>query len=347
MKSFTYILLIAFFVGCGINLTEDDKAAEAESHKLVFAEIAGNRIINGKKIEITIEDSDGKLAEEGNFATLSVTLARKCDDDKSYQDVDTVDAVKGTATFTIKDWKRGKCSVRATASGASEAKEQDLTVGAKLLTIEMQDKLPNVLLVKRAFTLKVKATSSDGRTFAKDSTLYLYGPRHLRQFGKEKAEAKVDGAGVATFNNLYFIAPVATDIELSVWNQDENEVGYIDLTSEILLQQLTAEISSATFNSEKATMTLTGLSPSPSDNKIYYAVRNSDNAKKRNIICTDDKGVALAAGDSEITITKTTCFEEKLTKANNLSVLFVDVLIKIDEQTSEVRSTPLRIVNEK
>lgn len=341
MKSFANMLLIVFIAGCGINSTEEDEAAETNSHKLVFDDFVGNRIINGKKIKVSIEDSDGDVAEEGGFANLSVTLSRKCDEDESYQDVDTVNAVKGMATFTIKGWERGKCSVRATASGASEASEEDLAVGAGLLSIELKNQLPNELVVKRTFTLKVKAMTSDDRAFAKDSELYLYGP-HLKQFGKARAQAKVDDKGVATFDNLYFIASQTTDIELSIWNKDLTNVGYIDLTREIMLTPLTGQIGSAVFNSKNSTMTLTGLAPQrDTDVKVGYAIRTSLHDDQYQIFCTGE--TPLSAGNSEVTVAKTTCFEKL--KADELSIKFVDALILVDDQTKEVRSTPLLVNN--
>ena len=343
MKFFAYMLLIVFIAGCGINSTEEDDAAETDSHKLVFAEIAGNRIINGKQIEVTIEDSDGKVVEQGSFATLSVTLARKCNEDESYQDVETVEAVKGMAIFTIKDWQNdNKCTVRVTADGASETVEEDLVVGAGLLSIEIKNQLPNMLHVKRVFKLRVKAMTSDNRAYAKDSKLYLDG-HNLRQFGQTRAQAIVDAEGVATFNNLYFVAPFTTDIELEIWNKDHTEVGHIYLMSEILLTQLTGEIGSAVFNSEKSTMTLTGLAPIPgADKKIGYAIRTSFHADQYDVFCS---GETNATGTNEVKVAQTTCLEEKFKEANELPVKFVDVLIPVDEQTYEVRSTPLLVTS--
>ena len=343
MKSFAYMLLIVFIAGCGINSTEEDKAAETDSHKLVFDGFAGNRIVNGQKIKVSIKDSDGDVAEEGGFASLSVTLARKCGDDESYQDVETVDAVEGMATFVIKDWQRdNKCDVRVTANGASEAVQEDLSVGAELLSLEMKNQLPNMLHVKRAFTLKVKATSSDGRTFAKDSKLYLDG-HNLKQFGQVEAQAKVDDNGVATFDNLYFIAPVTTDIELRIRNNDRSEVGHIYLMSEILLVPLTGKIGSAILNDKAKTLKLTGLAPAPDTDavEIGYAIRTRLHDDQYQIFCSG--GATLGVGKDEVTVAKTTCLEEKFKEASELPVKFVDVLISIDGQTKEVRSTPLLV----
>ena len=340
MRFLAQIMLVFFIACCGISSTEDD-AAEADTHKLVFADL-NDRIVNGHQIVVTIEDSKGDVAKEGTFATLSVTLAHKCDNEESYQDVETVDAVEGTATFTIDGWTDGECAVRATANGASEVVEEKINVGAEPLTIEVMNMSDlGTLLVKRVFTLKVKATTADKKAHNKDTKLHLNGHQHLRQFGKEKAEATVDVEGVATFNDLYFVAPITTDIELIVANEDGTESGTIVLTSEVMLQPLAGMVGSATFNFKDKTLEVAGLNTATVAGKIKYAIRNSNHADERKIHCAGDK--PLAIGDSGKKFDKTTCLEGL--KEDDLHSMIVDVLTVVDAQTHQVRSTRLLVTS--
>ena len=338
MRFFAHMMLVLFIACCGVNSTEDD-AAKADTHKLVFTDL-NDRIVNGHRIKVTIEDSKGDVVEEGTFASLSVTLAHKCDNEEFYQDVETVNAVKGTATFTIDGWTDGECAVRATANGASEVVEEKINVGAEPLTIEVMNMSDlGTLQVKRVFTLKVKATTADDKAHNKDTKLHLSGHQHLRQFGKEKAQASVDASGVATFNDLYFVAPITTDIHLAVANEDGTESGTIVLTSEVMLQPLAGMVGSATFNFKLKTLVVAGLNTATVAGKIKYAIRNSDRADEHKIHCTADQ--PLAIGASEATFEKTTCLEGL--KEDDLHSMIVDVLTLVDAQTHQVRSTPLLV----
>ena len=338
MRFFAHIVLVFFIACCGIDSTEND-AAKADTHKLVFDELANNRIVNGQQVKVQIEDREGEVVEEGSLASLSVTLGRKCDNEESYQNMATVDAVKGIATFTIDNsWTDGDCAVRATADGVTEAVEDGITVGAELLNIEITEKPGTLPIVKRVFSLKVKATTSDKKAYTRGSKLYLHGPSDLRQFGEAKAEATVDANGVADFNNLYFIAPVTTDIQLIVTSEDGGQSGTFALTGEIRLEQLDGTISSATFDFKEKTLALGGLNTDPSTD-IRYAIRNSDHADEYKIHCTD-KVTTSATNGSNAQIKKTTCLEGL--KKDDLDGMFVDVLIG-EAPVGEVRSTPLLV----
>lgn len=341
MRSFVHMLLAVLIACCGIDAPEDN-AAEADAHKLTFANLDNDRIINGQQIEITVEDGDDKVVESGDLASLSVTLARKCDSDQSYTDMATVDAIEGVATFTIEDWSNGKCAIRATADGVTEVVEEDIAVGAEPLTIEATLPESNILNIKQAFTLAITATSADGKSFAKGSSLYLTGHRHLRQFGKTVAEAVVAQGGVAHFENLYFIAPITTDIHLVVANKDGSEAGTVSLTKEIMLNPPAGQVGQAILADKARTLQLTGLLPTPTVNDVEfgYAIRNSDSADERKIFCAGEVTVAAGAdaeAPSEVTVAKTTCLE----KLQVSGQLFVDVLVAIDPKISTVRSTPL------
>ena len=339
MRFFAHIVLVFFIACCGIDSTEND-AAKADTHKLVFDELANNRIVNGQQVKVQIEDREGEVVEEGSLASLSVTLGRKCDNEESYQNMATVDAVKGIATFTIDNsWTDGDCAVRATADGVTEAVEDGITVGAELLNIEMIGSL-GTLQVKQVFALKVKATTSDKKAYDKGEKLYLHGPSDLRQFGGGKAEATVDAQGTATFNNLYFIAPVTTDIQLIVASEDGGQSGTIILTSEVMLQPLAGMVGSVTFNFKEKTLALTGLNTATVAGKIKYSIRNSVHADEHKILCSGDTN-NLAIGDSKATAPKTTCLEGL--KKDDLDGMIVDVLTVLDAQTRQVRSTPLLV----